>query len=146
MRGIEAQRRREGESMPRHIASELDRGCALYSLSPEEAEVELPVAVDPAVEEEAARLTHEEQGLRNFAAESGERAVAQVAAISDDSGRGYWDQLTGEPLPPALARAARMEEIGFMQDWKVWEEVPASLSWQVTGKAPLRGKWVDLNK
>eukprot|EP00974_Lingulodinium_polyedra_P093114 9020422-Lingulodinium_polyedra.AAC.1 len=39
-----------------------------------------------------------------------------------------------------------MEDIAFVRDWEVWEEVPASLSWRVIGKAPLRGKWVDLNK
>ena len=38
--GIEAQRRREGLSMPEHIKKELDRGCALYALHQNDAEEE----------------------------------------------------------------------------------------------------------
>ena len=58
----------------------------------------------------------------------------------------YWDQTTGEPLPAHLARAARAEEIAFMKDWRVWDKVPTSMSWRVSGRAPLRGQWVDVHK
>ena len=60
--------------------------------------------------------------------------------------RRYYDQITGEELPSKLTHAARMEELGFMRDWHVWDVVPESLAWQVTGKGPLGGKWVDVNK
>ena len=33
-----------------------------------------------------------------------------------------------------------------MRSWEVWDVVPAAESWAVTGKAPLQGKWVDVNK
>ena len=33
-----------------------------------------------------------------------------------------------------------------MQDWHVWDVVPVAESWSVTGKAPLQGKCVDVNK
>ena len=49
---------------------------------------------------------------------------------------GYWDAITGEPLPANLARAARAEEIAFMLDWRVWDEVPVEECYQVTGKKP----------
>ena len=33
-----------------------------------------------------------------------------------------------------------------MDGWKVWDVVPVSQSWDRTGKAPLKGRWVDVNK
>jgi hypothetical protein len=33
-----------------------------------------------------------------------------------------------------------------MKEWKVWDVVPISESWKLTGRAPLQGKWVDVNK
>ena len=60
--------------------------------------------------------------------------------------RKYWDAITQEELPAELTRAARQEELDFMQDWHVWDVVPITESWSVTGKAPLQGKWVDVNK
>ena len=32
-----------------------------------------------------------------------------------------------------------------MKDWQVWETVPTAACWQATGRAPLQGKWVDIN-
>ncbi len=34
----------------------------------------------------------------------------------------------------------------FVHDWKVWDAVPISEVWAVTGQAPLQGKLVDVNK
>ena len=58
----------------------------------------------------------------------------------------YWDAITSEPLPTDLTSAARQEELGFMNDWKVWDVAPVAECWARTGKAPLKGKWVDVNK
>ena len=33
-----------------------------------------------------------------------------------------------------------------MEDWGVWEVVPVERCWRVTGKGPLGGRWVDVNK
>ena len=33
-----------------------------------------------------------------------------------------------------------------MNGWKVWDVVPVAQCWARTGKAPLKGKWVDVNK
>ena len=33
-----------------------------------------------------------------------------------------------------------------MGSWKVWDVVPVTQCWSRTGKAPLKGKWVDVNK
>ena len=33
-----------------------------------------------------------------------------------------------------------------MKDWEVWEEVPVEVCRRTTGKGPLGGRWVDVNK
>ena len=58
----------------------------------------------------------------------------------------FFDNTTGAPLPVHLVKAAREEEIAFMEDWEVWDVVPVSRCWQSTGKGPLGGRWVDVNK
>ena len=58
----------------------------------------------------------------------------------------FYDDVSGETLPPSLTREARMEEIRFMQDWKVWEVRTIKECKEVTGKAPIGGRWVDHNK
>ena len=129
LRGIEAQRRREGGGPPVHVTRELDRGCAVYALckggpadlSPTLGEV-LPEPAEERVIDEAAAL----------------EAFAPP--------RRYWDAVTNEELPLGLTRAARKEELDFMKDWQVWETVPTAACWQATGRAPLQGKWVDVNK
>ena len=129
LRGIEAQRRREGGGPPVHVTRELDRGCAVYALckggpadlSPTLGEV-LPEPAEERVIDEAAAL----------------EAFAPP--------RRYRDAVTNEELPPGLTRAARKEELDFMKDWQVWETVPTAACWQATGRAPLQGKWVDVNK
>ena len=56
------------------------------------------------------------------------------------------DSVTGDVLPADLVRKAHDEEIEFMDDWKVGELVPTATARLRTGKPPLRGKWVDVNK
>ena len=56
------------------------------------------------------------------------------------------DSVTGDVLPADLVRKAHEEEIQFMNDWKVGDSVPTATARQRTGKPPLRGKWVDVNK
>ena len=85
LRGIEAQRRREGEPLLLSVLSSLDTA-----------------SVQP--EEEQLRVQDEQVCL-----------VQHAAA--------YWDAITNEPLPAALTSAARQEELGFMNSWKVWDVV-----------------------
>ena len=58
----------------------------------------------------------------------------------------YIDQKSGQPLDPALARAARLEEISFMRKIKLYDEVPIEECWERTGKGPTSTRWVDVNK
>ena len=124
LRGIDKQRLREGKGMCNSIQTKLDSGGALYDLSPDAEQITID-DVDPR------GLKHEEEEL----SEHGEAW-----------GESYQDNLSGEALPPHLVRAARREEIDFMLDWQVWEEVPLEECWRVTGKGPLGSRWVDVNK
>ena len=58
----------------------------------------------------------------------------------------FWDEISGEALPTHLVQASRAEELKFMSDWEVWEEAPVAECHQVTGRKPLGGRWVDVNK
>ena len=58
----------------------------------------------------------------------------------------YVDQKTGQQLDPALARAARLEEISFMKKIQLYEEVSIQECWERTGKSPISTRWVDVNK
>jgi hypothetical protein len=125
LRGIDAQMRREGLVMNRSLRDDVDRGCAVYSLS-RGKETEANQEVLP--EEEHMRVQDEEE------------SIAKHAPLR------YWDAITNEELPAALTAASRAEELAFMKEWNVWDVVPISECWQKTRKAPLQGKWVDVNK
>ena len=135
--GCEAQGIAEGKSMPQGTARALYRRRGLYDLRAAEegggvAQVteSEPVALDPLLEDPR-RTGDEEENLARY---------------QPTSHSGFKDATTGEELPPHLTRAARREELAFMSDWKVWEEVSVQEWWNTTGKPPLGGKWVDVNK
>ena len=112
--------------MPRYVEKQLERGCGVYNLSPDK----LGVPVIPGDDAEAMRTVHESQGIEAWAQEE----------------MPHYDNVTGEALPMAMVKAARKEELTFMEDWRVWDVVPVSWCWQATGKGPLGGRWVDINK
>jgi hypothetical protein len=122
LRGIERQRLREGAKMLSHAETQVERGCGIFNLQDDKEKVEL--AADARYEE----LMHESEALDKIGQEQ------------------YFDNLSGSALPPRLVEKARKEEIDFMLDWEVWEEVPVARCWQATGKGPLGGRWVDVNK
>ena len=53
----------------------------------------------------------------------------------------YLDDVSGEVLPPGLTHEARVEEIKFMQDWRVWGVRPVSECRAMAGQAPI---WVSV--
>ena len=58
----------------------------------------------------------------------------------------YRDNISGGILPTDLIQQARKEEIDFMLDWVVCEEVSVDECWRAIGKRPLGSGWVDVNK
>jgi hypothetical protein len=75
-----------------------------------------------------------------------DRVGDEEAELQQWGGQVYWDENSGEVLPPNLTQAARREELTFMRDWNVWDVVPVSECVRVSGKQPLGGRWVDVNK
>jgi hypothetical protein len=45
-------------------------------------------------------------------------------AWEGDEGRTYYDETSGEALPPKLVKQARQEELEFFANKKVWVLVP----------------------
>ena len=58
----------------------------------------------------------------------------------------YWDDISGKELKPDLVRAAREEELKVVDEMGVWELRPISECLEVTGKKPVKVRWVDVNK
>jgi hypothetical protein len=58
----------------------------------------------------------------------------------------YWDDITGEQLERKLADTARGEEMTEVRKHKLYKKVPISKCYEVTGKAPVKTKWIDINK
>jgi len=57
-----------------------------------------------------------------------------------------FDDVSGEGLDPRKVSASRSEEIDFMRTRGIWEVVPISMSWSLTGVGPTSVKWVDTMK
>jgi hypothetical protein len=128
LRGIEAQRRREGHAYSKTLQRDLDRGCAVYALGHDTKHWGCSVGEEIAPEEEYLRVQDE------------------VECLKKHSPQRYWDAITNEELPADLTAEARAEELAFMKEWGVWDVVPVSECWKTTGKRPLQSKWVDVNK
>ena len=54
--------------------------------------------------------------------------------------------MTGKELDYDEVIKARMDEIDGLRDTQVWEVVPREICFERTGKGPIRGRWVDINK
>ena len=63
----------------------------------------------------------------------------------DHSGN-FWDEMSGKQLNAEEVRAARLDEIKQFHSHDVYEKVPIEECWKSTGRAPVKIKWVDINK
>ena len=61
LKGIDAQRRREGKAMPEYVEREMERGCGIFNVRPEESSEQ----IDPQDDEEVANTKHETEGLES---------------------------------------------------------------------------------
>ena len=67
------------------------------------------------------------------------------SVMSEEEAHAFDDQ-TGEELDPVLVSQARAEEIAEVNKHKVYEKRPLQECWDVTGKAPVKTRWIDINK
>ena len=58
----------------------------------------------------------------------------------------YWDDMSGELLDTQLVKMARNEEMIEVRKHKLYDKVPIQECWEMTGKAPIGVRWVDVNK
>ena len=100
---------------------------AVYNLK-EDEEVICPVELASGTASE--RLAHENEALAQWG--------------PDEGAQRFCDNISGEELPAEKVCEARREEIDFMLEWDVWEEVPIAKCWHTTGKAPSRGDGLRL--
>ncbi len=71
----------------------------------------------------------------------------RVFAVSDASARlQYRDAVSGQPLEPALVRAARKKELEYFDHKQVWRKRPRAEALAKTGKRPISVRWIDVNK
>ena len=72
-----------------------------------------------------------------------ERIIAAMIEgnFNDEEAERIFDDLTGKELDLEEVRKARRDEIDFVKDLEVYEEVPVSQCWANTGKAPIGTRW-----
>ena len=63
-----------------------------------------------------------------------------------DQNGDFWDDVSGAKLNKQKIQEARLEEIKQLYKHKVYKKVPISQCWAETGKAPIKVKWIDINK
>ena len=57
-----------------------------------------------------------------------------------------WDDVSGKELDPRKVRAARREEMEYYKKMGVYDKVPLEECYKKTGKAPLKARWIDIDK
>ena len=90
----------------------------------------------------------EDAALGAYSSSAGPTSWTTSSARLPQSPSTVYDEYTGDVLPSALVAAAREEEVAAMEsdEWHVWGEVDIKEAWERTGKKPLKGRWVDVNK
>ena len=71
---------------------------------------------------------------------------ACIGKISESPQKQARTLAAGLSIPTKPLRAARKEEVGYMEERGIWELRPISESYERTGKGPVSVRWVDTNK
>jgi len=141
LQGIIAQRKVEGEVIPKEVLAAVEAGRGVYDCAKNEDERKIEELRMRRRRREVGAVEVQNEELRDW---EGERFWES----EEETGRGgrYIDDVTGSTLPRKETIAARKEEIEFLDDWHVWELAPIAEAHERTGKGPLGGRWVDHNK
>ena len=57
-----------------------------------------------------------------------------------------WDDVTGKSLNPKEVVKARAQEMQYVHDLKVYEIATVDECHRVTGRVPIKSRWIDINK
>ena len=106
---------------------------------PIEGSARLPQSIDRPVggllpAAEGAALMDEDEALREY----GLRSLGGDPEV--------WDEISGEVLPSEAVRAARAEEVAFMEEWGCWTRVSYEEAVRCGGRKPIATRWVDANQ
>ena len=63
-----------------------------------------------------------------------------------DSWGQYWDEITNKKLEKKFVEDARLDEMKGLYQYGVYEKVNIAECHEKTGKAPIRVRWLDINK
>ena len=75
-----------------------------------------------------------------------ENSVLLEESNNDDLLDQAWDDHTGASLESKKVKGARQLEMEYYDKMHVFDEVPIAQCWKRTGKAPLRARWLDIDK
>ena len=66
--------------------------------------------------------------------------------IGDATAEMYWDDAKGGWLDPKLVSSARETDMRYIRNMQIYYKVDGREAYEVTGKPPIRVRWVDTNK
>ena len=58
----------------------------------------------------------------------------------------HWDDVNNCKLDPARVREARKADMEYLQKMQVYKKVSVQKCKDVTGKIPIKARWIDTNK
>ena len=86
------------------------------------------------------------RGLVGQMKRDGRIQAGGIGAVMAEEESTAWDDTTGEELDAEKVREARGDEIEEVHKHQVYRKVPIKECWDVTGKAPIQTRWLDINK
>ena len=89
------------------------------------------------------------QGTRKEANDIREQLDREFKTVEDDQSdelESAWDDVLGAELELDKVKKARAEELEYIRKMKLYTKVHASECWKKTGKAPIKVRWIDINK
>ena len=69
-----------------------------------------------------------------------------MLCLDEEGKKVYYDDVSGAKLPADKVEAARREEKKHVSNHHVYEKVPLTMCYAKTGKAPIKTKWIDINR
>ena len=86
-------------------------------------------------------------GCRNLKSERKKIEACREKVADESRPRIFaYDDVSGAPLEVDRVKRARVEEIKYFKNMGVYRKVPKAKCYQLTGRAPIGVRWVDVNK
>ena len=147
LRGAELQLQHDRGAIPACVQKAVDEGVGLYDLHPESAaQLSQSDLLGSVVDEGCMTPEVAQTELQDEDVALREHGCTGWAPGGEAGSEGFWDEVSGEPLPTAQVQAARREEVAFMEEWKCWTRVTWEEAVRCGGRKPIQTRWVDVNK